>query len=135
MAACTFWAARFKADVGNYDCPWCDRVLVPKISKSAANPGKTFVSCSKDFGGCGLFSFLDAPPNEKFNPNKKQGFKRTKGEDDADAPRPGGSNIVGPIVNAPNVTETRLADLAAEVAGLRSELKLVLAYIKEVNNE
>jgi hypothetical protein len=130
--ACEFWTARFNESAGNYGCPWCDRVLVPKLSNSAANPGKTFVSCAKDFGGCGLFSFLNNPPNEKFNPNNKKGVKRAATED---APRAGGTNILGPIVNAPDATEARLADLAAEVAGLRSELKVVLAYIKEVNDQ
>jgi hypothetical protein len=135
MATCDFWSSRFNASAGNYQCPWCSRDLIPKMSNSAANPGKTFVSCAKDFGGCGLFSFLHQPPNEKFNPNKKQGFKRTKEDSENDVPRVGGSNIVGPIVSAPNATETRLADLAAEVAHLRSELKEVLSYIKEVNDQ
>ena len=133
MAACDFWTARFNEAAGNYGCPWCDRVLVPNLSNSAANPGKTFVSCSKDFGGCGLFSFLHQAPNEKFNPNKKQGVKRAANGDAE--PTRAGTNIVGPIVNAPNVVETRLADLAAEVAGLRSELKLVVDYIKEIHDQ
>lgn len=135
MAACDYWTQRFNAQAGSYDCPWCARVLKPKLSTSVKNPGKTFVSCSKDFGGCGLFSFLDSPPNEKFNPNGGGGggVKRERSVEAASAPR--GTNIVGPIVNAPNVTEQRLADLAAKIDGLASKMEQVLAYVKEVNDD
>jgi len=131
MARNAFWDARYHAERGDYDCPWCDRTLKHRLSNSVKNPGRTFVSCSKDYGGCGLFCFLDAVPDEKHNPNNK-GFKRPATEAPA---RAGGSNIVGPIVSAPNATETRLADLAANVDGLRSDIKAVLDYIKEVNDQ
>jgi len=129
MSTNQFWSSRFNAQTSMYDCAWCARQLKSKISHSAANPDKEFVSCAKDYGGCGLFCFLDALPNEKFNPNKKGGTKRAAPDNS------GGTNIVGPIVNAPNATEARLADLAATVDGLRSEVKAILAYIKEVNDQ
>ncbi len=50
MATCTYWTERFIADTGMYTCPDCARDLKPKMSNSAKNPGRTFVSCSKDFG-------------------------------------------------------------------------------------
>ena len=52
-----FWTARFNAESKMYKCAWCDRDLKSKMSNSAKNPGRGFVSCSKDFGGCGLFCF------------------------------------------------------------------------------
>ncbi len=133
MADNKFWTERFVAATGSYQCPWCERDLKPKLSNSAANPGKTFVSCAKDFGGCGLFCFLQNLPNEKFNPNKSAGVKRAR--DDGASPRAGGSNIVGPIVMAPDVVEVRLADLAAKIDRLCSEMAEVKGYIKEVNDQ
>jgi len=131
MATSSYWSALFVAASGTYQCPWCARDLKPKISNSPKNPGRQFVSCSKDFGGCGLFCFTDELPNEKFNPAKQQGVKRERSAE----PAARGSNIVGPIVSAPNVTETRLADLAAKIDGLASKIDAVMAYIKEVNDQ
>lgn len=119
-----YWAQKFNAESQMYDCPWCDRTLKAKMSTSAKNPNRTFVSCNKDFGGCGLFSFLDDEPNEQFNPNKKaggQGQKRARTQ---------GTNIVGPVVNQPGVHEQRLAELASEVSGLKSMIVEVLEYLK-----
>lgn len=130
MATCSFWVDRFDSARGMYQCPWCvnPRDLVPKISKSEKNPGKSFVACSKDHGGCGLFSFLSDAPNEKFNPNGgATAAKRARVE-------PQGTNILGPLVNAPNVMEQRLAELVVEVANLRADLTKVLDYIKEVTD-
>ncbi len=124
MAACNYWNARFNAPTGMYQCPWCERDLKPKLSNSAKNPGKTFVSCSKDFGGCGLFSFLDAEPNEKFNPNNK----RARTDNDA-GPAYGGTNVLGPIAHAPDVANERLAELATSVANLEAKLDKCLEYI------
>ena len=132
MATNQYWTEKFQAATGTYQCPWCNRDLRSKISQSAANPGKQFVSCDKKFGGCGMFCFTDALPNEKFNPNKG-GVKRERSEEPQ--PRPGGNNIVGPIVSAPNVTEVRLAELAAKVDGLASVLREIQQYIKEVNDQ
>jgi len=134
MSVNPFWSSRFHADRGDYDCPWCARTLKHKLSNSAKNPGRTFVSCAKDFGGCGMFCFLDAVPDEKHNPNKRA---RSDNGDTSNTGgvRSGGNNIVGPIVSAPNATETRLADLAAEIAALRSEVAKINDYIKEVNDQ
>lgn len=121
MASCNYWDERFVGATGTYTCPWCDRDLKPKVSQSAKNPGKSFVSCSRDYGGCGLFSFLNDQPNEKFKPN---GNKRGRAE--------GGNNIVGPIVNRPSVTDERLAELATKI----DELTTVMHSVRdEIMNE
>jgi hypothetical protein len=95
-----------------------------KVSQSAKNPGKAFVACNKDYGGCGLFCFVENEPNEKYNPNN--GFKR---------PRADGNNIVGPIAAKPGVHEERLAELATAIDELRtqvlSQLGEVLEYLKQ----
>jgi hypothetical protein len=123
--ACAYWNEKFNVATQMYECPWCQRELKAKMSMSAKNPNRVFVSCNKDFGGCGLFSFVDDQPNESFNPNKKQGGqgqKRAKTE---------GTNIVGPVVNQPAVHEQRLAELAAEVSGLKSMIVEVLNYLQQ----
>ena len=124
-----YWQQKFNAGTGMYACPWCQRELKPKLSNSAKNPGKTFVSCSKDFSGCGLFSFLDAIPDEKFNPfTKQQGLKRAK----PDAPPSQGTNVMGPVVNQPNVHEVRLAELSAKMDAVTTALVRIENYIHQV---
>ncbi len=133
MAAIAYWQEKVLQN-GNYQCPWCPRDLKAKLSNSAKNPNKLFVSCSQDHGGCGLFCFLDSEPNEQFNPAKKRSFcKRDRDESGVPAPK-SGNNIVGPVVNRPDVHETRLAELAAEVAGLRSELRIVVDFVKQATD-
>jgi hypothetical protein len=123
-----YWVKLFDADKKTYTCPWCKRELKSKISNSAKNPGKSFVSCSKDYGGCGLFCFLNEQPNDKFKPAGGDGaplaFKRARAE---------GTNVVGPIAAAPNAVEQRVADLAVEVAALRAAIARVDDYIRQVN--
>ena len=121
-----FWRQRFNTNDNTYECPWCHRGLKSKLSKSAKNPDKVFVSCAKDFGGCGLFCFLDSVPNDKFKPNTN---KRPKTDDD---PQPGGNNVIGPIVNNPDVHEVRLAELAAKVDNLASQLGKVEEGLRKV---
>jgi hypothetical protein len=105
------WSDQAQGD-GNYTCPWCDSTLKPKISNSAKNPGRTFVGCSKDYGGCGLFSFLDDAPNEKFNPNKGGG-KRA---------RTGGTMLTGAVAGLPGADSKRIADMADQLAQQTSQL-------------
>jgi len=112
--ACDYWNQKYHADRAMFECPWCQRDLKSKLSTSAKNPNRAFVSCNKDFGGCGLFSFLDDRPNEAFNPNNKRG-----GGGGAKRARSEGTNIVGPVANQPGVHEERLAELAAEIASLK----------------
>jgi hypothetical protein len=119
MATSTFWQTQHNKTTGNFDCPWCQRELKSKLSTSAKNPNRVFVSCNKDFGGCGLFSFLDDAPNESFNPNKKfGGQKRAR----SDAP---GTNLVGPVAHQPGAHEQRLAELVTELAALKNSLNTV----------
>lgn len=115
MSACAYWNSKYHADRAMFECPWCQRDLKSKLSTSAKNPNRAFVSCNKDFGGCGLFSFLDDQPNESFNPNNKRG-----GGVGAKRPRSEGTNIVGPVANAPGVHEERLAELVTEMAALKT---------------
>ncbi len=128
-AVCTYWNDRFHKETGMYTCPGCQRDLKPKMSQSAKNPGRTFASCSRDYGGCGLFSFIDEQP--KFMPQVAQGAKRAREE--------GGNNVIGPIVNRPDVTETRLAELATKIdeattvlGSLRSEIAFIASYVKQL---
>ena len=123
MAACDYWNAKFDGPSGMYNCPWCPKQLKPTVSKSAKNPGKVFVSCNKDYGGCGLFSFIDKEPNDKFKPN---GTKRERSES-------AGTNLVGPVAKRPDVLEIRLGELATEVSELRSRLVESLAKIDEIH--
>jgi hypothetical protein len=127
-----FWKSKFDAAGGMYKCPWCERDLKPKLSQSAKNPGKTFVSCSKDFNGCGLFSFLDAIPDEKFNPfTKANGLKKRARTDDA-LPPSAGTNVMGPVVNQPDVHEKRLAELSLAVDKLTTVVTRIENYIQQV---
>ena len=123
-----YWRGLFIAASGVYQCPWCSRDLKPKMSNSAKNPGKTFVSCSKDHGGCGLFSFLDQTPNEKFNPNKGGDTKRARTEPTQ------GNAIVGPVVNRPDAHEVRLAELAAKMDSFATDLRKISEFIKQVTD-
>lgn len=120
-----FWKTRATGD-GKYQCTGCTFHLKPFQSKSVKNPGRWFVSCNKEKGGCGVFSFLDEEP--KF----PQGQKRA---------RTGGNNYTGPIAAAPNVLEERVAQLSTQVQTLesmltdmREHLTVCCAYIKEATD-
>ena len=137
--ASTFWQQAFNGDTKQYTCPWCARGLKSKVSNSAKNPGRSFVSCSKDYGGCGLFCFLDAMPDDKHRPNATgdNSSKRAR----TDSPRTGGNNVIGPIADAPSAHEARLADLAAKIDQLATvigqlvmDVSIVSAYVKEVSD-
>lgn len=117
-----FWEERFDKTTGMYKCPACARDLKAKQSNSEKNPGRFFVSCSKDFGGCGQFGFIDEEPRFVKGPAPS---KRARASE-------AGTNLVGPIAAAPGAHETRLADLTAEVAGLRTELRQVHELLKQM---
>jgi hypothetical protein len=127
-----YWNRLFKTESGTYSCPWCQRDLKPKMSNSAKNPGKTFVSCSKDFGGCGLFSFLDQVPNEQFNPNKQQqgGFKRAR---EAMPAASAGTNVMGSVANAPTALEQRFAELALKVDALSTKIDAQTDLLRQLS--
>ena len=138
-----FWRPLLQPN-GNYTCPWCERELVSKkVQKEGSNKGRFFVSCSKDHEGCGLFCFLDEKPNEKFRPKN---LKRARTGDDATASSTSanftaaGTNLVGPLMNRPDAHEVRLAELAAAVDALRTQiaghcdhLRRIDEYVKQVN--
>jgi len=115
--ATQLWQKQFNATSKEYQCPWCPRQLKCKVSNSANNPGRSFVTCDKKFGGCGLFCFLDAEPNDKFRP--KEGA----------ASAPQGTHVLGPVVNQPHVDQERLAEVAAEVGVLRGHLQQLMARV------
>lgn len=138
-----YWKALLLPN-GNYKCPWCERDLVSKkVQKDngKGNLGRFFVSCSKDHEGCGLFCFLDEKPNDKFKP--KSGFKRGRDDAVATSAAPGfvgGTNLVGPLMNRPDTHEVRLAELATEIAQLRTVIQgqqqhiaQIAEYVKQVN--
>lgn len=131
--ACQFWLDK-RIEGGDYQCPWCPRTLKSKLSNSIKNPGKSFVTCNKEFGGCGLFSFLDVQPNEEFNPSKKKTFnKRTKIDDSigVGGAIPQGTNVIGPISNAPTATEMRLAELATKIDEMQTQLAAIRDYLEK----
>jgi hypothetical protein len=112
-----------------FTCPWCQRDLKEKLSTSEKNPNRGFFSCNKDFDGCGLFCFSDATPDERFNPAKKQDFKRARREG-------GGATalqVVGPVANQPGIHDQRLAELATKLDALVTIMHEVRDYIHEVN--
>lgn len=132
--ASQFWLQQYDAEKQIYTCPWCQRDLKAKVSNSAKNPGKTFVSCAKDYNGCGLFSFLDAQPDEKFKPKETNGtIGATNKRSRADPPAP--VQVVGPIAAPPDAVAQRLAELATEVTSLRSELAAVRKFIEQVTEQ
>lgn len=122
-----FWL-NLKRDDG-YECPWCQRNLKVKVSNSAKNPARSFVSCSKDFGGCGLFSFMDARPDDRFKPGAERPTK--KGKTDGIS---GGTQVLGGIAAPPEAGAQRLAELTTEVAGFRSDLAKIMDFIKQVTD-
>ncbi len=150
-----FWLDKRTFD-GNYTCPTngCGRDLKLKTSNSAANPGKTFVSCDVKFDGCGLFCFTDSEPNPKFTKKceaqaKSGGGTKRERTDDADSGSGGnsknfrvdGTSVTGQVAYPPSATDARVADLANEVATLRQmlqaqvdQLAVACAYIKETTD-
>lgn len=40
-----FWSQRLRAEKGMYDCPWCTKQLLTRVSgPTAKNPNRAFVS-------------------------------------------------------------------------------------------
>jgi hypothetical protein len=106
-----YWAGFASGD--KFGCPWCGLLLKKMVSGAASkNPGRAFVSCNKDYHGCGLFCFLDDKPNEKFNPNNKTGGNK----------RPAGTTLAGPVAKAPSVQEDQLARIQTDVTKIKSIL-------------
>lgn len=149
-----FWLKQRDEATGNYTCPTkgCGRDLKVKLSNSAANPGRSFVSCDPKFDGCGRFCFTDEAPNPKFEKKleaaaKNGGTKRERTDDDAGSGgnsknyRVDGTSVTGQVAYPPSATDKRVADLANEVATLRQmllaqaeQLTVACAYIKETTD-
>lgn len=128
--ASQFWLDRYNEEKKMYVCPWCSRELKAKVSNSAKNPGKTFVGCSKDYGGCGLFSFLDGVPDDRYKPKDANASEPAQKKS---RPAPAAPvQVVGPIAAPPDQTAQRLAELATEVTALRSEIAAISEFIKQV---
>ncbi len=122
-----FWQGQAKGD-GDYTCPWCNRDLKSKLSNSAKNPGKVFVSCSADFGGCGLFCFIDKVPDDKYKPKNNATSTTKRARPEAE----GGTQLIGGIAALPNGSEKRLADLLAEVARLATLVERISTDLAKV---
>lgn len=115
------WAALANGD--KFGCPWCGLLLKKMVSgPNSKNPGRAFVSCNKDYHGCGLFCFLDDEPNEKFNPNKKAGGNK----------RAAGTTLVGAVAKAPSVQEDQLARIQADVTKIKGAL-LALCKVQGID--
>jgi hypothetical protein len=119
---CNYWVT--KRDGDGYKCPWCSRDLVKKTSHSPANPERDFVSCDKKFGGCGLFCFLDAEPNEKFNPNKKSGGGGKSG---------GGAVFGGSYAAKPPAENLKIAALEAKIATMESQITTLFSDVSSLS--
>lgn len=124
----SFWAEHQRDD-GDFDCPTegCGRVLKVRVSNTAKNPNRQFVSCAKDFGGCGLFCFTDERP--KFG-GGKSAQKRA---------RPGGNGYSGQLAvvetpeaaRIPSDVEVQLARLATAVDRVEQELRAVKTLLEK----
>ena len=123
---CKFWADR--RDGADYCCPDCNRALKVKMSNTAKNPGREFVSCSKNFGGCGLFCFMNEEPRKVGG-----GFKRPRDNNAPTPPRAGGTNVMGPVAATPGTHELRLAELATAVDKLTTKVDEIMEFIRQVN--
>lgn len=147
-----FWLDRRDAN-GGITCPTngCGRELKVKLSNSAANPGRSFVSCDTKFDGCGRFCFVDEAPNPKFEKKleaaaKGGSNKRERTDDGSEGGnsknyRVEGTSVTGQVAYPPSATDARVADLANEVATLRQmllaqaeQLTVACAYIKETTD-
>lgn len=116
-----FWQPLRNED-GTITCPSCGKALKAKVSSTPKNPGRSFVGCSKDYGGCGAFGFLDEPWADK----GKSAPKRA---------RTAGTNLVGPIAAAPNATDTRLAELAAKIDQLVTSVEVMGRTVSELSHK
>ena len=122
--ACKYWTDKRTSD-GDYTCPWCARNLKLKLSNSEKNPGRGFLSCDTKFGGCGLFCFADAEPNEKFKPR-------------GDKAAASGSIFGGNYAAKPSAENLEVATLKAKVATIESQLATIfedIARLQGVRNE
>lgn len=121
-ATALYWTDRYDANTQMYACPeeGCGKTLKCKLSNSAKNPGRTFVSCSSDYGGCGMFCFLNEEPKYLGRNNNKK------------ARTDNGTQVLGPIVNQPQVHEQRLGELATEVAELRKVISETSAKLDAI---
>jgi hypothetical protein len=118
-----YWQKLSNGD-GTYGCPnGCStdngnpKTLKPKVSNTAKNPGKVFVSCSKDYGGCGLFCWITETPHPKAL-QRKQGEKRQR--------QNGEGNFTRGNAAMPSNVEKLLADLSAKVDALDAKLSEAL---------
>src|SRR5271167_3937910 len=104
--ASSFWTERFVTADGTYTCPWCAKPLKAKISQSPKNPGKAFVSCNKDYGGCNMFSWLEAEPNEDYKPQGEQPVVKKAKSAAANVV----TKVLGPVTKKPNLMEERVGE-------------------------
>lgn len=67
------WTAKVCAD-GMFECPnpQCGNRLKVRISQTAKNPNRPFISCNKKYGCGEFFGFLDAPFKGFSGSNKRQ---------------------------------------------------------------
>lgn len=124
----TFWAEHQRED-GDFDCPGegCGRVLKARMSNTAKNPNRQFVSCGKDFGGCGLFCFTDERP--KFTGGKQaQGAQKR-------ARAAGYSQQLAVVENdqvarIPAEVEVQISRLATAIDRVEQDLRAVKALLE-----
>ena len=127
----SFWESR-QTDEG-FTCPGeggnCQRVIKLKTSNTAKNPGREFVACSKDFGGCGLFCFLDERPRLGGGGGGKGGASAAKRPR-----RPGVSDQLTIVENdnvarVPSEAELQLARLQTSCDRIEQQLREIAALL------
>lgn len=56
------WDELYDARSDKYSCFVCGKQAQHSVSKTEKNPGREFVSCNKQRGGCGWFNWMDEQP-------------------------------------------------------------------------
>lgn len=108
-----------KAEGDKLACGSCGKLLkVMTSGQHTKNAGRQFVSCNKDYHGCGFFCFIDEAPKSK------QGAKRGRSD--------GGTSFTGPVTKAPSGVELRVEELCTEVASLRVSVQNCEAAMRDL---
>jgi hypothetical protein len=122
-----YWTGKMN-QWGSYNCPnGCKtsngnpKTIKPKVVVSTAkgNQGRTFASCSTQYGGCGLFCFTDEEPSDQALSKRQQGSAK-RNRSDADG------NFTTNNAAMPSNNEKLLADLSAKLDALDAKVSQLL---------
>lgn len=147
---CDYWKARVHDWEGNlsYECPnGCTtnqgntKKLKPKLSKSAKNPNRWFLSCNdKSYNGskpgCGLFCWCDEEPNEQALSKRQAGtytdapsLKRARVDNE-------GTVVSGSgFVNMPDQCHKDIAKMSAQLDAMQQKLDLLVSIFDKADEQ